>query len=347
MTTIRSNIHAAAPTTSAITDDSIKEWLPDVNNTLPNYFTMRDSTAEDERRYRDGMLVYVHLNKAAGSTTKTCLSKVGHKRSVAGAVVVLHDMARLRVQSKLENRSKYNILMGGYAFGICDAARDKNCSYFTILRDPYERLLSSFTYCRRAGMDQTCQGLSPWDVTLKEWAVHQGSYFFRQLLMKPWFCKPNPQYAKLGLIGIPHSKQTTFLHSPCWFREKVILNRSLTPAQMDSLLAYCVEHLEEWFSVIGITDQYDLTLAMLEEVYQIPFQKTCTGSEINVSNYQNLADNKEVNRTETVLDWKRELQDDPKVYEALRGDIVIYEKAKEIFERQKVAFFARKQQTVP
>nr|XP_054748677.1 uncharacterized protein LOC129254212 [Lytechinus pictus] len=322
-------------------DPYINEWLPDAKNLLPNYFTRKDSK-KDERRYTDGILVYLHLNKAAGSTTKSCLSKVARKRSVSGSTAVLSSTARVQIQKKLEHKVNYNILMGGYAFGICDAAMDKNCSYFTILRDPYERLLSSFTYCRRAGTDQTCQGLSPWDVTLKEWAIHQGSYFFRQLLMKPYFCNPNQHYTNWSLNGIPHSKGTTFSRSPCWFREKVILNRSLSPALMDNLLTYCVEHLEEWFSVIGLTDHYDLTLAMLEKVYQIPFQKACTGSEINVSNYHNLANDTNVNKTETVSDWKRELQEDSEVYEALRGDIVIYEKAKQIFERQKLAFFARK-----
>ncbi|XP_041470842.1 uncharacterized protein LOC121420320 [Lytechinus variegatus] len=330
---MKSDNHTAA---QEISTDHIKKWLPDTKNLLPNYFTMRDNVT-NERRYADGILVYMHLNKAAGTTTKTCLSMMSKTRPNPKPVVTVSE-ARARIQTDIKNgKLKYDILMGDYSFGICDAVGNKSCSYFTILRDPYERLLSSFSYCKRA-KDQLCEGLNPWEADLKRWAVHQGSYFFRQLLMKPWFCGANPEYAKQGLDGIPHSKGRTFSNTPCWFRQKVILKRALTSGQMDILLQYCVEHLEEWFTMIGLTEQYDLTLRMLEKVYHLPFQKTCGRSQLNKSDYRNVARSRRISKEKSVVEWKRNLKEDPEVYEALRADIVIYEKAKEIFKRQSLAF---------
>ncbi|XP_071508043.1 uncharacterized protein [Diadema antillarum] len=325
-------------------NDSLRQWLPDARNTLPNYFTMRDDFRADDPRYKEGALVYSHLNKAAGTTTKRCLRMISSK-TVRSLGPVMDSSGRSNMQVRLaRDKNRYKILMGGYAFGICDFMTNSTCSYFTILRDPYERVISSYTYCRRAGMDQTCRALGPWDASLKEWAIHQGSYFFRQLLLKPWFCTANSRgNARYGdLSGVPHSPGASFNSAPCWFKEKVILKQSLSESDMDLLLRYSVGHLEDWFSMIGITDEYDLSLAMLERVYDLPFRKTCSGDKSNTSDYKNLSENKRNTSDTTLPDMvsqlKAELQADPEVRAALHADIALYDKALDIFAREKRIF---------
>ncbi|PIK52749.1 hypothetical protein BSL78_10382 [Apostichopus japonicus] len=235
--------------------------------------------------------------------------------------------------------------MGGYSFGICDALHNgRPCSYFTMVRNPYERIISCYFFCQRSSKDQLCTALNAANVTLKEWALHQGSYFFNQILLHPHVCQGTfDQYFKLD--GIQHN--FWYGDPPCWFKQKVILGHYLTSEQENILLDYVLDHLEQWFASIGIIEEFDLSLGMFQHIYGLPFKDDCVGKHFQTGKYKkrkkNVTTNEEqVDRDQMIQQLKAELQADPEVRRALHADLVIYDKAKEIFDKQKEVYYTIK-----
>ncbi|XP_033097031.1 uncharacterized protein LOC117101216 isoform X2 [Anneissia japonica] len=332
LTANKTKLHKPPIVSTAVFLNSSRKVLPwiDRNIFLPNYFTT-NLTEVEKSVYKNSVIIYLHHNKAAGTTTKKCMLKVIPK-SGKKLGPVLSSSTRLTVSRRMSTasyRDSYSVFMGGYAFGLCDEIL-KPCSYFTVFRDPYHRSISSFSYCRRARSDQLCRAQSPWKVTLKEWAIHQGSFLFRQLLFHPKFCSEFKNNFKASLL--PHD---IYGSTPCWFRQKVIMLDILSKDQINALVDFCVNNLEKWFAVVGLTEEYDTSLAMIEQVYGVPF-KSCEGSVQNTSGrYNNLSNVK----NETVLDehsqMVQDLMNDKEVQRALYADLRLYNKIKEIFNKQK------------
>ncbi|XP_033097275.1 uncharacterized protein LOC117101403 [Anneissia japonica] len=321
--------------------ESVLAKLPWVRqqNVLPNYFTM--SSNQINGSYRDAVAVYVHNNKAAGTTTKNCMLKAFPK---VGKRIwhVLTDCVRV----SLRKNYKFDALMGDYSFGVCDDL-SRPCAYFTFLRDPYERTISSYSYCRRARMDQLCRALDPWKVSLNQWGIHQGSFFFRQLLFNPKFCSGYKEYYKRNII-----KNDLYLQTPFWFRERVILLNMLSVEEYDALVNFTLKHFEQWFAFIGLTKEYDLSLELMSAVFDVPFRRECSGMYDNYSgSYSNLGlFTNDANNITSNVSSRREihknlietLKSDEHVNDALSADYRLFKKAEEIFERQKRRFFQMK-----
>ena len=122
------------------------------------------------------------------------------------------------------------------------------------------------------------------------------------------------------------------------------MSRAFNTAQIDALSNYVLDNLENWFTVIGIVDEYDLSLAMLQEAYGgLPFHSRCSGHKINVSDYKNMQEKASTKSNGTTMDIMdesiRELMGDAEVRRVLEADTLIYRKALQIFEKQKQSFF--------
>ncbi|XP_072029017.1 uncharacterized protein [Amphiura filiformis] len=333
---------------------SVAVW-PIRRNFRPNFYLTNSSSLlnlsnRTSLAAENDVIIYMHHNKAAGSTTKDCIGKVAFSTG-RHLGPVQDSMGRLNVHNLIgrfpDFKHEHNILMGGYAFGLCDEF-NASCSYFTILREPYERTISSYSYCRRARSDQLCSALNAGKVSLREWALHQGSFLFRQLLFDPIFCRHFYDHTAFSnLSKIPHEfarSKAGFTGAPCWFRQKVVFHHAFNQTQMDNVLQYALQNLENWFTVIGLVQEYDLSLAMLQEAYGLPFHTRCSGQKINVSDYKNMQTdsakrNTNGTRTDIVNENIRELMSDPEVRQVLEADVQLYERALEIFDQQKRTFF--------
>ena len=228
------------------------------------------------------------------------------------------------------NRS---IIEGDYSFGSCDFADgNRPCSYFTMLRDPIERLISSFFYCKQV-FDQLCGPISAENMTIEKWAMHQGSYFFRQLLIHPDMCSMDLR----KVVGrFRNRTRYEFKYRPdkkgsCWFTEKAYLEEKVTKVDRMILLQYCLENIENWFAVVGILEEFELSLKMFESVYELPFTNfahtQANRGALSASHDKSFLKNLSL-----------ELRHNDMVMNALYEDLALYEKVSNIFEKQKNIF---------
>ncbi|XP_070561607.1 uncharacterized protein [Ptychodera flava] len=313
-------------------------------NCLPNYFTRTTNQAVGEHwpldetyRYANCTIVFLHILKSGGTTTKMCfvesMHEVGRKKP---KLIYAQNAAQLFI-SYLNGREEYvrSTYMGDHTFSICDFISGP-CAYFTVIRDPLERVISSYNFCRTSDQTQ-CVMRNISQMTLNDWAVHQGSFFFRQLLANPEFF--TDKYSdeivdKLRGQGDPPSK----LIAP-WWRNKLILDHLMDDHQKEMVLAFVLDNLEKWFAVIGLTSEYDTSFHLFQQVFKLPFYTLCAGRQKNQKQYHYEDERQDFKMTkdEIVGSLKTKLSSDPDVMRALYFDIQIYKKAKDIFRKQALA----------
>ncbi|XP_077870061.1 uncharacterized protein LOC102804645 [Saccoglossus kowalevskii] len=281
-------------------------------------------------------MVFLHHQKAGGSTVKICLKKIrGKDRKKVPRCVGIYDK---NGADHIENeiiigRGDKKCYVGENAFGVCDDFHNNKCSYFTMLRDPYERVISSYEYCRMNVVDPLCEGANPTTSTLKQWALLQGSYFFRQLLYNPTKLCANFSDDVVNSHGSydDQSDVVSFpLSAPCWYRQKIYLEGVLDRAEKEALLEYVLGNLKKWFAVIGVTEDFAMSLKLLQKVYGLPFYDQCNSLVTYQSDYKGKGD-----RDRIIKNLKKQLEADSDVSQALHYDLKIYQKAMEIFIEQK------------
>ena len=118
-----------------------------------------------------------------------------------------------------------------------------------------------------------------------------------------------------------------------WFVEKSYLQEEVSVEERRGLLKYCLDNLEKWFTVVGILEEYALSLRMLEVVYGIPFsEKEDLQKNVRSSSSQDDA---------MIDDMKRTLEESDAVREALQEDLAIYNRLYDIFNRQRDVLLSR------
>ncbi|KAJ8049195.1 hypothetical protein HOLleu_01821 [Holothuria leucospilota] len=317
----------------------ISSFLPKGGNTLPNFFTKGLDLGLRPKDYQKGIIAFLHHNKAAGSSVKLCLLSMTRRGVIKDHYSSCVVSSKKISSTEIKVFQKYAVFVGGYTFWLCEQFESRNCSYFTIMRNPYDRILSSYFYCQNQPWDQLCGPLQTGNFTIQEWALYQGSYFFNQLLMNRDYCQPNDDLRHLFNRGFsdfipPNAGHYISYESAkqCWFRQKVFLTRNVNETGRMHLLQNVLDNLESWFSVIGMTDEFDLSLKMLSFTYELPFLRRCRGKIINKGNYAGSGKSEQENMKEML---KSALHADSRVVEALKYDVMIYERGLQIFERQK------------
>ncbi|XP_077866932.1 uncharacterized protein LOC144355742, partial [Saccoglossus kowalevskii] len=258
-------------------------WIPK-KNCLPNFYLRsgkKSSSWAPDSLYRDrnSTTVFVHNQKSGGTTTKTCWTRILVANGYPVPVLASNLNAGDFYEDLLKYGSNQNLAhsyMGDSAFGICEFTH-LSCSYFTVLRDPYDRIISSYNMCKDAKQPQ-CIVRNANRMSLKDWAMHQGSFFFRQLLTNPSFFTQTYSSLVGDLRGIKDPPNDKI---PPWWRTELILRYWLSDEQKKILLEYILDHLQYWFAVIGLTDEYDYNFLMFQHVYQLSFHTKCSGLKQN------------------------------------------------------------------
>ncbi|XP_070558883.1 uncharacterized protein [Ptychodera flava] len=321
-------------------------WLKR-KNFIPNYYTKRewvDSSTRSAKADSNFTIVFVHNQKSGGTSVKECMDRITTNMSIPSYLGIYDDIRpkrtvadvieRIELMAKTHTTNMPMFFVSENTFGLCDVLEDRPCSYFTLMRDPYERIVSSYQFCKYQLDDPLCCATDARFLTVKDWALHQGSYFFRQLQFNTrGVCSQaafreliRPRMDRLSYKGRDVNKP------PCWYRHKVLLD-SITDSDKETILEYLLSNLENWFSVVGITEQFDDFLKLLQHTYGLPFHRGCAGHSAMKTEYSSWLQGR--TRSELMKLRKQELMEDKDVQKALYYDVKIYEKIKDIYQRQK------------
>lgn len=288
-------------------DPELGQLIQD-RNALPNYFL---NTEQNKSLYMNATLSFVHYPKGGGTTIKDCLNTIALKGAISKpALVFARNAADTKMQILNGELGKKKVFMGTRGFSICEYLQSDRCAYFTILRDPYERMVSHYYFCKDGG-DSKANCNQP----ISEFALEVKSLFVRQLTRgheclksdgSLWSCKEKRGVSFNSVVRGNHSKFQTIVH-------------------------YLERKLEDVFAVVGILEEFDVSLGLLQEAFGLPFYDEC------IMQHSNYKINKTSKRTLERIAAKRLLMGNVQVRNALQGDITLYRKAKEIFEKQKTS----------
>ena len=233
------------------------------HNCLPNYFIRADES--DKSKYRRGTVGFLHHLKSGGTTIHSCLRKLlstpytwNGKTEKRRNRVFIEDFGfdKRKSWKKLNETSRlaYHFLGGTAVMGLCDDFQiDRTpppCSYFTVLRDPIDRAVATYFYCKVRPSDMLCatHKLKATQSNITEWALHQRSFLFTQLTLDRQFC------ARFSM-----KEQWSV---PCWHRQRIAMEQ----ANLETKLHFILEDITDRFAVIGMLDHLEESLSMFETV---------------------------------------------------------------------------------
>ena len=189
-----------ATVTQPVRESFVTQREKKCHNCLPNYFIRADES--DKSKYRRGTVGFLHHLKSGGTTIHSCLRKLLSAPYTWNGKTVKRRLDQVFIQDfvwmswkKLNERSRlpYHFLGGFAVMGLCDHFQiDRTpppCSYFTVLRDPIDRAVATYFYCKVKPEDRLCatNKLKATQSNITEWALHQRSFLFTQLTVDRQF----------------------------------------------------------------------------------------------------------------------------------------------------------------
>ncbi|XP_071826932.1 uncharacterized protein [Apostichopus japonicus] len=276
-------------------------------NSLPNYFL---TSGIDDSVFKNTSLSFVHYPKGGGTTIKNCVSKINQKYVKAEPFTVFAKNAG-ETKEKMLNGGFDDVdsFMGTYGFSLCEHLKPRRCAHFTVLRDPYDRMVSHYFFCKYGGGSN-----APCNQPIEEFALLVRNVFFHQLT-----CLHKCQKGTTPEGGWMCDREQLEVEQ--------IVNYHFTEIEM--VLNYAEQQMEEMFALVGILEELDSTLLLLQEALGIPFHDECQNS------HSNARPKESEERKQERIQSKKLLMENKDVQRALEADVRLYQRAKEIFEKQK------------
>lgn len=153
--------------------------------------------------------VFVHINKAGGTSVKKALLRLRFKYLLLRARVDPRPIPHV-----------HHVVVGGSAMGACESSRQP-CFYFTLMRHPLDRAVSDYNYYGLRG----AEGRTKWMKTWKkcEWSLLE------------WFTNYDPQHN----YGAAPNLLVHRIAYGAWFKDR----ETLLDTAKRNLLNGCVRFL--------------------------------------------------------------------------------------------------------
>lgn len=251
---------------------------------LGNYFLTEGVDAE---AYKKSRIVFLHNNKAGGKSINTMLTKEARLDGKIGT----HASLEMRVTLSDAILANSDILYGGYVMDLCNnetLANGKDCSLVTLVRNPIDRIISSFCFCFvDEPEDQLCnhkhlveEGLSLTAEDIVHFARMTGNLLMEQLTFSrdkaiTASCKGGNDYNchwKMRLLrAVEHEADVEWLRSLGWpeLVEEMEQRAWEENSDFDAHVLYeeALDNLRTHFAVIGITEDFDKSAALMKEAF--------------------------------------------------------------------------------
>jgi len=245
-----------------------------LGETLPPFHSVTDEKQIQSYRSPEAVLVFLHHNKAGGTTIKQLLARLSRTTGVQNAHAYSETSERVMRTLRIgAGRGAY--ISGDYDFGLCDfvSPGSRPCAYFTMLRDPRERVASSYLYCKTHRTDQLCDSchLEASKATFADWVVHQGNYLYKQLRFN---FSQSISEAEMRTLYRTIGKSTckegmpSFMLNQLWAQEAQRQKRPDLPPFLDPHPSDSELHkLVNQFAVVGLLDYPELSMKMYEAAF--------------------------------------------------------------------------------
>ena len=170
-------------------------------------------------------IIFLHLPKTAGTTLNRLIEREYPLREMYSVDPVLYEWSSARLRKLSERRlRRTRIFKGHMLFGLHEVL-PQPATYITVLRDPVERVLSAFYFMRSHKLHPLY-----WKLRNEKWTVEE---FAQRYPRNNVQCK---------IIANAH------YHSSC---TQEVLDRA-------------IEHLNNHFSVVGLSERFEESLALMK-----------------------------------------------------------------------------------
>ena len=185
---------------------------------------------------RNETVIFLHIPKTAGTTLRRILeNQYAPDEQYSTYPTALQPHASLAAFSHLDeaHRLRIRLLMGHMPFGL-HAFLPQPSRYFTILRDPVERVVSHYYFLHRFPTRNPSQQDHTTAMTLQHFVE-------------------NP------MIVEAKNLQTRMISG--------VMNQEATKTSDEALLTHAKHNLREAFDVIGLAERFDETLLLLKNAF--------------------------------------------------------------------------------
>jgi hypothetical protein len=182
------------------------------------------------------------MPKAAGSTLTQIILRQ-YEPSTAFTAYVGDEQARSVIKElPLEQRKRIRVVIGHLPFGT-HTFFPQPCAYFTVLRDPVDRLISWYYFVRQSPDHDHYRFVTSQQLSLKEYILSD-------------MVADNGQTRRLAGIVQPSRRVPTH-DEPCTTKD----------------LKVAKKNLQEHFAVVGLSERFDETLLLLKRAlgWKTPF----------------------------------------------------------------------------
>jgi hypothetical protein len=175
-------------------------------------------------------LIFQHLPKCGGTTIHSILERMYEAEHIFDIKVIDHTRLNTEefIQMDLKRRKKILLIKGHLLYGLHEHMH-RDCSYFTFLRRPEERIISFYEYVQRRPEHR-----------LYEQVIGKGMNLYN--------------FATTISEGDVHNGQIRFI--------------SGIEDKPEFMLEKALENIEKHFSLVGTLDKFEESLVLLKHKYQ-------------------------------------------------------------------------------